>query len=130
MHLIKKGDKDVWSGEVDMQEGEAFFGISRIFMVTLSVGMEMKYFPFDQQNLNIFFEANLPMTEIVFQPSIVRKRCLELELGTMATSPDFHINDPIIEFNSFGDDYGLVNIIAWHVSLEYKCIYVQYILRQ
>jgi hypothetical protein len=107
IHLLQRGGRNVWSQELDMPDGEVYFGWSRLCVATVSSYYDMRSFPFDMQSLHLFFESAITTKDIVFIRNVMySNRCsLCVEQSTLASDSDFEICHPVIEFNAFDDDF-------------------------
>jgi hypothetical protein len=105
LHIIRNGGMNVWSQDVDsLQENAVYFGISRKFDCLMSCPMNFKAFPYDLQSLHVFFETNLTTAVVQLVPTLLYKATLDIEFGSLASSADFFILPPIMEFNAFGQN--------------------------
>lgn len=101
LHVLLPGMLDVWGEEAKMKENEILFGLSRKYEVTVSSPLELSRFPFDVQSLHIFFESMSTTDILILMPCTTRGEVLDLELGAMASDPDYKMHQPVVEFNAF-----------------------------
>lgn len=104
IHVLQNGDRDVWNEVVNISDGVVLFALSRKYHVVMIYPLELSSFPFDFQFLSIFFESMTNTEEQLLFPTCTRSSCVDMELGTMASCPDFTIHCPTIEFKAFGDE--------------------------
>jgi hypothetical protein len=104
IHLLMHDSTDIWGEKVDsLENDQVLFGFSHKYRVSISCPMNLHNFPFDVQSLHIFFECLNSTNEVLLYPTLIKDSCCEMELGTMASSPEFKFHQPTIEFAAFGD---------------------------
>jgi hypothetical protein len=105
LHILTCNSSDLWGETVkNIRDDQILFGLSRKYRVSISSPMDLHNFPFDIQSLHIYFECMNSTNEVKLLPCFAKDSCCEMELGTMASSPDFVFHEPIIEFSAFGED--------------------------
>ena len=108
IHLLKNGVRDIWGQKVTLPKNHVLFGRCTLSLDLLSVGFDMKDFPFDYQHLHMVFEADENSTQVILVPSFLyypSRNSLDIEVGTLASDLVYRLLDPVIEFDSYDLDY-------------------------
>eukprot|EP01038_Epipyxis_sp_PR26KG_P007040 gene7040-9615_t len=103
LHVLTKGKADVWGQQTLLSDDDILFGLSRKYVAIVGSGFNLRSFPCDYQSLHVFFESMLSTNEMILLPVFTKDECLDIELGTMPSSPEFEFLTPIMEFNAFGE---------------------------
>ena len=108
IHLLQNGVRDIWGQKVNLPRNHVLFGRCTLSLDQLSVGFDMRDFPFDYQHLHMVFEADENSAQVILVPSFLyypSRNSLDIEVGTLASDLVYRLLDPVIEFDSYDLDY-------------------------
>ena len=101
IHILEHGGRDVWGALVSLKSDEVLFGISTYNDAVISSSFSLKTFPFDFQNLHMFFESLSLTDKILLFPTTINETVLDFELGALASDSMYLQHTPVVEFNAF-----------------------------
>jgi len=129
VHLLEDGGVDIWGMTVSLDDKTPLMGVARNYVAIISAPFGLNAYPFDCQSLHVFFETSKTTIQLMPTP-ILKQPCCMIEVGALASDPDYKIYPPVIEFNDFEAMEGSTDMFACAtVTLKLERISTGFVFR-